>query len=140
MKVATFIDVKPQDVQKIENLYKKKLLRKNHVLTYGDFVGSTAADAEDMFEVDFYLELVNGEYQKVLTNPIEEPSLSSHGPRITARIEEFLQSDPLQNKVNFNHYRPARYFTENSSSLKGSISAETYGRCEEAFRALNALL
>ena len=40
----------------------------------------------------------------------------------------------------FSHYRPARYFAENISLLKGEISKKTLDRFEKAFQALNALL
>jgi hypothetical protein len=41
MKVATFIDIQNKDQQSIENLFKRKLLKKNHVLTFADFTGSS---------------------------------------------------------------------------------------------------
>lgn len=140
MRIATLIDIQKKDVPTIENLYKKKLLKKKHVLTYGDFTGSKEADVEDMFNVDFYLGLVNAEYQKDLSTPVTETDLSSKAPRVIVRIEEYLQSNPFANNAKFNHYRPARYFVEQSFSLKGNLTKETLDRFEQAFKALNALL
>src|SRR2546429_7157634 len=37
LKVATLIDIQKKDQQLIENLYKKKLLKKKNVLTFADF-------------------------------------------------------------------------------------------------------
>ncbi len=140
MKVVTLIDIQKKDAQSIENLYKRKLLKKKNVITYGDFTGSTEADIEDMFDVNFYLELVNAEYQNDLSNPITEVGLISQAPRVLTRIEKYLQSNPLANDAKFNHYRPARYFAENSSSVSSRLSSETLDRFEKAFRTLNALL
>src|SRR5206468_10674075 len=62
LNVATLIDFQKKDQQSIENLYKRKLLHKSHVLTFAEFTGTAEADIEDMFDVAFYLKLVNGEY------------------------------------------------------------------------------
>ncbi|MEK6410872.1 MAG: AAA family ATPase [Acidobacteriota bacterium] len=40
LNVATLIDFQKSDQQMIENLYKKKLLKKTHVLTFADFTGT----------------------------------------------------------------------------------------------------
>jgi len=104
------------------------------------FTGSNEADVEDMFDVDFYLRLVNNEYQSDLSKPITEADLSGNAPRITVLVEEYLQSNPLANNARFNHYRPARYLAEHAVSLKEQLSPETFERFEKAFRALNALL
>lgn len=140
MRVATLIDVQRKDVQSIENLYKKKLLKKNHVLTFADFTGLLEADIEDMFDTDFYLKLVNTEYQSVLSKPISETDLDSKIPRITVQLGKYFQASPLQNNTEFIHYRPARYLAEHSSSLRQELSVETLARFEEAFKTLNALL
>jgi predicted ATPase len=140
MKLATLLDIQRKDQQTIENLYKRKLLRKQNVLTYAAFTGSVEADVEDMFGDQFYLELVNSEYAAELPNPILATQLRSKAPRILAKIEEHLQRNPLKNASRFNHYRPARYFAENVAKLARAIPAETLDRFEEAFKALNILL
>ena len=140
MKVATLIDIKPEDLQKIEGLYKKKLLQKNRVLTFGDFTHSQSADIEDMFDKDFYLRLVNDEFKKELSNPIIKSELSAKPFRILTIIEDYLKSNPMKNNATFSHYRPARYFSENSSLLKKEISQDTFEKFEKAFKILNSLL
>ena len=59
LNIAVLIDFQRRDRQRIENLYKGKLLRKRQVMTYADFTGSSEADIEDMFDPDFYVRLVN---------------------------------------------------------------------------------
>ncbi len=45
-----------EDRQLIENLFKKKLLKKQNVNTYADFLGRDEADLDDMFGEEFYLQ------------------------------------------------------------------------------------
>lgn len=140
LKVATLIDIQKKDAQTIENLHRRKLLKKSHVLTFGDFTNSNEADIEDMFDNDFYLGLVNSEYKAQLTSPIRIEDLNNKIPRIITRIENYLVSNPLKDNIAFNHFRPSRYFNENLSKLAKSLSEETEIRFENAFKKLNELL
>ena len=136
LHLAVLIDYQKKDQQKIEDLYKRKLLNKKNVRTYADYVQGTEADIEDMFEPEFYLKLVNGAFGA----SISLTDLSSNHPRIIRRLEEYLKSKPLPNDEIFNHYRPARYFSTNSGSLAEELSEEELDRFEQAFKYLNALL
>lgn len=139
LRVATLIDFQKQHVQMIENLYKKRLLKKNSVLTFADFTGKVESDIEDMFERDFYLGIVNAEYKSNLAKPIDPADLTAYHPRVLAAIEEYLKGNPLQGAT-FNHYRPARYLTEHLGTLGNQLSAATLDNFERAFNALNRLL
>jgi predicted ATP-dependent endonuclease of OLD family len=139
LNLATLIDLQKKDQQKVENLYKQKLLQKRQVLTFADFTKTGEADIEDMFDAPFYLELVNAEYKTSLVNPIKESDLPPH-PRILVRLEKYLEANPLKDGVHFNHYRPARYFTEHADDLVAQLSANSLQRFEDAFKMLNTLL
>ena len=136
LNLAVLIDYQKKDSQRIEDLYKRKLLKKQNVFTYADYTPGHEADIEDMFVPEFYSRLVNGAYQ-VSINMTE---LSSNYPRIIRRLEEYLESNPLPNNEKFNHYRPARYLTENIGCLKDELSEQELDRFEQAFKALNKLL
>lgn len=140
LKIATLIDIQKKDQQTIENLYKRKLLKKKNVLTFGDFTGTGEADIEDMFGHSFYLSLVNSEYSTDLVSPIVEANLQSKAPRILVRLEEHLSKNPFKNSMQLSHFRPARYFAENAAHLKSTIPSTVLDRFEAAFKALNALL
>jgi energy-coupling factor transporter ATP-binding protein EcfA2 len=140
MNVATLMDFQKRHRQMIDNLYKKKLLEKSHVLTFADFTGKSEADIEDMFEPDFYVGLVNQEFAKELRSAIDPARLNTAVPRIISAIEQHIAATPLKTGSTFNHYRPARYFVENLSTLSSQVSAATLTRFEEAFKALNRLL
>ncbi len=140
LKIATLIDLQKKDQQSIGNLYKKKLLKKQNLLTFADFTESSEADIEDMFGIDFYLQLVNSEYAAALAAPIKPEMLTSKAPRILSRLEHFFIAKPLKSGTEFNHYRPARYFAENIATLAPAIFSTVLDRFAAAFKALNALL
>jgi hypothetical protein len=83
-----------------------------------------------MFDVDFYVNIVNSEYFKDLASPIDPTKLPKRN-RIVTSIGEILQI--------FTHYRPARYLIENPQ-LISSMSRESLDRFEKAFEAANKLL
>jgi len=140
MNIATLLDIQNKDKQAIENIYKKKLLKKKQVLTYADFLDQDEADVEDMFDREFYVSLVNGEYQKELAAPIEATDLNDNEPRNVRAVEAYLSDNPLKGKAEFGHYRPARYFVENISDVWGAVPTPTKERFANAFEALNKLL
>ena len=136
LNVAVLIDYQKKDQQSIENLYKRKLLQKNHVLTYADFVSKEEADIEDMFDPESYLKLVNSEFD----SSIKLTDLRDKHPRVLHRLERYLEKNPLPNNACFNHYRPARYFTENIGLLASELSEAELNRFQQAFNKLNKLL
>ena len=139
LNLATLLDLQKKDQQKIDNLYKQKLLQKRQVLTFADFTKTSEADIEDMFDVPFYLELVNAEYKTALTKPLAESDLPPH-PRVLVRLEKYFEANPLKSGAHFNHYRPARYFAENATDLVVNLSPGALQRFENAFKTLNQLL
>ena len=136
LNLAVLIDYQKKDHQKIEDLYKRKLLKKKNVLTYADYVQGSEADVEDMFDPVFYLKLVNGAFD----SSVAPSDLTKNHPRILPRLEEYLVENPLPNDAIFNHYRPARYLSENIGSLEDKLSEQELDRFEQAFKSLNALL
>ena len=136
LNLAVLIDYQKRDHQRIENLFKKKLLSKRHVLTYADFTLGDEADIEDMFDPDFYLKLVNGEFE----SSIVVDDLPREHPRILRRLKQYIEQNPLPQDASFNHYRPARYFNSNISALASKISEQELDRFQMVFDALNKLL
>lgn len=139
INVATLLDIQSSDKQIIEDLYKKKLLTKKQVSTYADFTGTSEADVEDMFDRNFYLQLVNDEFGSQLKAKISPTKLNVNEPRTLRAIEAWLADNPMKSGA-FGHYRPARYFTEKLATLWPKVSDETKVRFEAAFKHLNGLL
>ena len=140
LKIATLIDIQKKDQQSIENLYKRKLLKKNHVLTFAEFTGTSEADIEDMFDVDFLLNMINEEFQSDLPSPIISADLNNKIPRINVRLEEYFKTNPMKGKIRYSHFRIARYFFDNIATLEKGVSVQVLDRFESAFKKLNALL
>ena len=138
LNVAVLMDYQKKDRQTIENLYKNKLLKKQQVRTYADFTKTNEADVEDMFDEDFYLELVNGAYSGDLVKPVAKNDLNNKLPRITRRLEEYFAANPMKGGTSFNHFRPAKHFLDKLGNL--SLSEATLTRFEEAFVELNKLV
>lgn len=136
LNVAVLIDFQKKDKQRIENIYKSKLLKKEKVITYACFVAGNEADIEDMFKPEFYLKLVNNEFKVSIS--MDDLPKSPH--RILRRLEAYLKKNPLPGNTLFNHYRPARYLNENVDSLKAEWNSETLDRFQRAFDVLNQLL
>lgn len=136
MNVAALLDFQRKDRQKVQKIFKEKLLRQKKIRTYAEFVQKEEADIEDLFEPEFYLELVNGEFG----SSIKIEHLKDDHPRILRRIERYLKKKPLPNGANFNHYRPARYLSQKIDSLADQIDAETLHRFRQVFETLNGLL
>lgn len=139
MNVATLLDIQNSDRARIEDLYKKKLLKKKQVLTYAEFIDQDEADVEDLFERSFYIKLVNGEFKKEMKSALDATKLNSKEPRTLRAIEAYLAGNPFKSGV-FGHYRPARYFSENIAALWPQVSAATKDRFEAIFTQLNGLL
>jgi predicted ATPase len=139
INVATLLDIQNSDKQAIEDLYKKKLLTKKQVSTYADFTGGAEADVEDMFDREFFLDLVNAEFAGQLKSKISPSKLNAREPRTLRAIEAWLTDNPMKSG-SFGHYRPARYFSEHLTTLWPKVSDATKDRFEAAFKHLNALL
>ena len=134
IRLATLVDYHRRHDQEIQNLFKRKLMKKSNVLTFADFVDSNEADVEDMFTPAFYLKLVSKEFDV----SIRVGDLPTRGDLILPRLEEYLKSNPLPQDAKFNHYRPARYMIENLHTL--NVPDRTLERFENAFGILNKLL
>jgi len=138
LNIVTLIDFQEKDRQTIENMWRRKLIKKKQVLTYADFIDNKEADVEDIFGTAFYLKLINDEYVSALKEPIKVGNLKSKHPRIVVQLEEYFAQNPLKDGLNFNHYRPARYLAESIGSLK--IPEVVLDRFEEICKTVNERL
>jgi len=139
LNIAALLDIAKSDRESVEALYKKKLLEKTRVITFDEFVDNDEADIEDLFEVGFYIGLVNSEYSEQLSSKLGKTKLNLKIPRILKSVEAYLGEHPLKTGK-FGHFRPARYFIENIDDVSGKLGDETKDRFEALFKRLNELL
>ena len=138
LNIAVLVDIQRKDRPLIEDLYKKKFLKEHKVMTFGDFLEREEADIEDLFDRQFYLEIVNREFERQLERPVLVDGLGRE-PRTVKALEIYFEKEPLISGA-FSHYRPARYFMENVAELWKDVSEDTKNRFENIFKVLNGLI
>jgi hypothetical protein len=81
-------------------------LNRRALVEISEFTGTADADIEDLFELDFYLGLVNRSYVQDLPAPLTLADLNQYDPRIVRRIKAYFRDHGIGGGK-FNHYRPA---------------------------------
>ena len=128
LNVVAIIDGKAGGNQRINSLVTKGVIEGSKILPLANVIGAKEADIEDLFDEDFYLDLV----KESGAAAVEKSSLQP-GDRIVRRIEQ-------AHGGTYDHYQPARYFLENQQDLESAIGDDAFDRFEELFKQLNALL
>ena len=132
--IVTLVDDHKNERLMIENIHKNGLLDKNKIIKYSEFTGSDEADIEDMFEDDFYVDLVS----HTLGTSVSIADLAQ-GDLIACRIKTFLESNTTQG-VNLSHGKVAVYLEKNINNFKDKISDETLNRFQDLFNKINKLI
>jgi len=130
MNIATLMDIDPNTDSVAQQLIKQKLLRKKNLLTFAQYVDADESDLEDLFDREFYIELVNNEFGM----SIKPSEINASIPRVLVALR------PAFGGNSFNHYRPARYLSEHLGELEAQISDAVIDRFERLFLDLNGLL
>ena len=141
LHVAVFTDFHEGDKKKVRTLRESEVLRKGHVFSAEVYADQDEADIEDMIGRAFYVLLVNECYNLPAGKKLPEKK-SLKGPNsVVAEVEEHFRTLPLDISE-FDHYRPATYLVENSSTLKKKLLGleDALNRFEKLFKELNNLL
>ncbi|MBN2552808.1 MAG: AAA family ATPase [Spirochaetales bacterium] len=117
-----------------------RLPNQNRVFAYETFAADGAAGIEDLFEEDFYLELVNRSYADALSRPLSRKHLGGPGLGIARKVSAVIQSAFQDGSVRFDRLAPAAHFAAHGEELQGALSPESRQRFERLFAALNAIL
>lgn len=128
LNVAVILDVSAGANQKINSLVQRGIIAGEKLIPLTEFTGDPEADIEDLFDVDFYLNLLN---RSGLAS-LKASQLKTRG-RILKRIE-------AATCTSFDHYQPARYLLEHQEELLKIIDNGTVDRFDLLFRRTNALL
>ncbi len=138
LNVAVLVDSSTKDVGAVQRLRDNGQLAKNGLVEISEFTTTADADVEDLFERDFYLELVNRAYASELTTPISVTDLNAKDPRVVRQIEAVFKQRKIATR--FNHYKPAAVLLREQASLAPLINAATITRADQLFTRLNSLL
>ena len=143
INTAVLSDIANGDRTKIENLRRAEILKAGQFFTCADFTAQSEADIEDLFEIDLYVEILNGAYKPPTANVVTKNNLMEANPtsRIVKKAEALFKLMPTS-VAEFDHFTPARWLLENPSVLEVDTPAvnATFDRFEAVFKAFNALL
>jgi hypothetical protein len=139
LNIAALIDANPKDQQRIKALQDNGHLKGSALIQINEFTGTTEADIEDLFDSDFYIDLVNGAYAADLDKPLKRKDLKSQAPRVTVRVEQHFKENSIGNG-RLNHYRPAAHLLREQTTFLPKIDQATVQHADTLFRRLNALL
>jgi len=143
INVAVLSDIANGDKTKIENLKKADILKAGHFYTCADFTNQGEADVEDMFEIDLFVEMLNGAYKPPAAHVVSREALlaAAKTPRIVKKAEALFMLMP-DTVAEFNHFGASRWLLENPSALDPDTPAVnvTLDRFEQVFKAFNQLL
>ena len=130
MNIATLMDIDPETDQIAKQLLTQKLLKKKNLITCSQYTDAESADLEDLFDRDFYIDLVNQEFNM----DIDADAINSSIPRVLVALKSQFTNGQ------FNHYRPARLLSEKLFDFESKISNEAISRFDKLFNDLNSLL
>lgn len=143
INVAVLSDIAKGDKTKIENLKKANILKAGQFYTCAEFTGQDEADVEDLFEVDLFIEMLNGAYNPPPANIVSKSNLTaaSSTPRIVKKAEALFKLMP-ESVAEFDHFAPANWLLKNPSILDKNTPAisTTLDRFEAVFKAFNSLI
>jgi hypothetical protein len=139
LKVAVLVDSSTKDVGAVKKLRDNDQLARNGLVEVSEFTGSGDADIEDLFERDFYLDLVNRAYAGDLAQPINSADINTSDPRIVRALEGYFRQHGISGGK-FNHYRPAAFLLREQATLVPAISSATISRADRLFARLNSLI
>ena len=143
INVAVLSDIANGDKTKIENLKKADILKAGHFYTCSDFTNQSESDVEDLFDIDLFVEMLNGAYNPPVTNVVTKEALMAAAPtaRIVKKAEALFKLMPTT-VAEFDHFGAARWLLENPSVLDADSPAvqATLDSFEEVFKTFNALV
>lgn len=139
LNIAALLDANPRDRQRLAALQDNGHLPGRALILLSEFTGGDEADIEDLFDPEFYLELVNRSHADRLDKPLKTRDQKSKAPRITMRIEQhFKEHDVAGGRLN--HYKPAARLLTDQAELLPKVGEDALARADALFTRLNALL
>lgn len=127
------------DDQRLNKLKESKAISTKNIIGVGEIVGKDDADIEDIFDPEFYLDLVSQTYKEELPDKLTLKNLPNGNPRIARRLEEYFKNEEI-NEGRFRHNDPANYLVRENVKLLSAIDKGTLGRANILFDRINARL
>lgn len=138
--VAVLVDSSTPDVGAVKRLRDNDQLAKSGLVEISEFTQTSDADIEDIFDPNFYLDLVNRAYAKDLGGTlITTADLNTKDPRIVRQIENHFSGKGIAGGK-FSHLKPATTLLREQAALIPALGQATLTRAENLFIRLNSLL
>lgn len=128
LKLAVLMDGASGGNQRLTQLVNRGLLDAKRLIPITDITQTAEADLEDLFDVDWYLDLLNKSGVGKLT-----PSKLKGNGRVVKRVEAALGG-------RYDHYQPASWLLRDRTNTAAAVSDEVKRRFQELIDRLNALL
>jgi predicted ATP-dependent endonuclease of OLD family len=128
LNVAVVFDVASGGTQKVNSLVERGIIGGQNLIPLNEISHTPEADIEDLFDENFYLDLID----RSGAPSLKAVKLKGSG-RITKRIDAAIGTT-------FDHYQPARYLLEHQVELLKGIDTATIDRFEELFKRANTLV
>mgnify|MGYP002377059914 CR=1 FL=1 len=113
--------------QRLTNLIERGLLDKERLIPVTDITGTHEADIEDLFDVDWYLDLLKDSGAgKVVKSKMQ-------GGRIVKQVEAALDSK-------YDHFQPASFLLREPADRAAALSSESRQKFQDLIDRINALL
>jgi len=118
-----------EENRKITDLHHR-IIRDSNIIFFDEFTKIISSDIEDMFKLEEYLTLFNGEFAEY--EDIDVMEIDGDAP-VVPQIKRMI------GEGRFNRYRPANYLLRNPQLLD-TLSEDTYNRFACAFDTINRIL
>lgn len=145
INIALLLDDEGPIDHRLDELEERDQIDRNNIQLITEFSPDSPADTEDLFDPEFYLELVNQAYlydirsNEDVSHPISLSDLPDGNPRITKRVETYFRRWHI-NGGNFSHQKPATELQKQRADFADDIDEETKDRFEDLFIELNTML
>lgn len=127
------------DKEIFDAFLEKDLVPDHQVKALTSFSQTREAGMEDLFDIVFYINLVNAAYRGYLKQPVRVTDLRSDSLRVRDRVADYLRDDVLADEIQFNFRRPARLFADNVDKLRPELTKSTRDRFAAIFDWLKSL-
>jgi len=144
LNIVALCDYGKGDKSKIERLRQSQILTTEKVLTAADFTDKSESDIEDLFDVNFFCNLVNLALNLNKKQQISPKSVADAEPnteRLVKQVEAACRTLPPETPE-FGHFIPADWLLRHPDLLDGDTPEvnESLDRFEAAFKAINQFL
>jgi len=139
LHVAVVVDSSTKDTGAVRRLRDNGQLAANGLIEISQITGTKDADIEDLFDRDFYLQLVSLAYSKELPAPLTTAHINASDPRVVRAVETYFAQNSIAGGQ-FDHYRPAAVLLRQQVTLLPQIGQNTISQAAQLLQRINALL